>query len=360
MTVEELMRFCGRSILGACGSDCLDGSARHYRCPLPCYSPIPMIAISPFTSRPVAIGLTVRNYTKLRAPLAGTARSSTPCSRRWRSCRLRSARLIWRSINAAAFLGGLFWWLRVYAPASWTRAHWAWVLPFRDPVGDPGHQFRSSQPAADRPLTGGRRGRWARALELGGGFYRRRLLSQDLSHRPGSAADRHVSAPLHAAIPDRRGGRRGFAVLHAKPLVGGSAARQLVGQPLHRRPHPMGAGNRLPRLVAADSLLPTAHQLLWAMWLFSWRSQRRAAAICMAARWRAGRPQLEVLNTALGSGRLLDDRLRPDDRRRRLHPRGADAGVAFSWRVGICRDRLGFAVYCSPAPPPLPRGYWSA
>ncbi len=31
--------------------------------------------------------------------------------------------LAWRAVNAAAFLGGLFWWLRVYAPPGWTRTH---------------------------------------------------------------------------------------------------------------------------------------------------------------------------------------------------------------------------------------------
>ncbi len=36
--------------------------------------------------------------------------------------------LLWRAINAAAFLGGLFWWLRVYAPSTWTRTHWAWAF----------------------------------------------------------------------------------------------------------------------------------------------------------------------------------------------------------------------------------------
>ena len=36
--------------------------------------------------------------------------------------------LLWRALNVAAFLGGLFWWLRVYAPPTWTRTHWAWVF----------------------------------------------------------------------------------------------------------------------------------------------------------------------------------------------------------------------------------------
>ena len=36
--------------------------------------------------------------------------------------------LLWRGVNVAALLGGVFWWLRVYAPPTWTRTHWALVF----------------------------------------------------------------------------------------------------------------------------------------------------------------------------------------------------------------------------------------
>ncbi len=42
--------------------------------------------------------------------------------------------LLWRAINAAAFLGGMFWWLRVYAPPTWTRTHWALAFLLVVPV----------------------------------------------------------------------------------------------------------------------------------------------------------------------------------------------------------------------------------
>jgi hypothetical protein len=42
--------------------------------------------------------------------------------------------LLWRAINAATFLGGLFWWLRVFAPPTWTRTHWAWTFLLVTPL----------------------------------------------------------------------------------------------------------------------------------------------------------------------------------------------------------------------------------
>ncbi len=45
--------------------------------------------------------------------------------------------LLWRTLNAAAFLGGLFGWLRVYAPRTWTRTHWAFIFLIVVPLSVP-------------------------------------------------------------------------------------------------------------------------------------------------------------------------------------------------------------------------------
>ena len=84
--------------------------------------------------------------------------------------------LVWRAINAAAFLGGLFWWLRVYAPSTWSRTHYAWVYLLVVPTSLPAINSAQANPLltglmlAGVAAAGRERWNWAAIFVAGAVF----------------------------------------------------------------------------------------------------------------------------------------------------------------------------------------------
>ncbi len=225
-------------------------------------------------------------------------------------------------------------------------------LPPRDSAVSPYDQFRTGEPAAYRSDARGRRRGWARALELGGDLYCRRLLPKDLPYRLSPIADRHLPTALYNAFSGGDCRRSRFAVRHAKPR---GRARQHGGSASASTTAPMGAGNRLPRSVAADPLLQPLISYSGYV-VIQLGIAAAAAAICMA-RWRAGRPRLEVLSTADGPCSVLDDDLRSDHRGQRLHPPGLPT-LAFTFLECWHTPRpYWVSTLVGRAPRPLPRPF---
>jgi hypothetical protein len=207
--------------------------------------------------------------------------------------------MIWRSVNAGAFLGGLFWWLRAYAPPRWTRSHWAWVFLLVIPLAVPTINSAQANPLLTGLILAGTaaagRGRWNwAAIFIAGAVFLKiypiALALLLIVTFPRRFTPRFlVALAIGAAVP----------FFMQNPLW---VARQHVNWWTSlciddRTQWAPEIGYRDLWLLIRFYKLPIPYSGYVVIQL---ALAGAAAAICMASRWRAGRPTLEVLNTAMG------------------------------------------------------------
>ncbi len=208
------------------------------------------------------------------------------------------AAMIWRAVNAAAFLGGLFWWLRVYAPPTWTRSHWAWVYLLVIPLSVSTINSAQANPLltglilAGTAAAGRQRWNWAAVFVAGACFlkiYPIALALLLIVTFPRRFAPRFLIAlAVGAALP----------FLMQNPLW---VARQHINWWTSlciddRTQWAPEIGYRDLWLLIRFYKLPITYSGYVVIQL---AVAACAATVCLAARWWAGRPRLEVLNTAM-------------------------------------------------------------
>jgi Glycosyltransferase family 87 len=207
--------------------------------------------------------------------------------------------LIWRAVNAFAFLGGLFWWLRAVAPPAWTRAHWAWMFLLVAPLSIPTINCAQANPLLTGLVLAGTaaamRDRWNWAAVFVGGACLLKIYPIAL-------------ALLFIVVAPRR-----FTPRFLIALAAGLALPFLLQDPLWvARQYT----NWFTSLCIDDRTqwpFETCYRDLWLLlrfyhWPVSYRGYvviqlliaAGAAAVCWASRWWAPRPRVEVLNTAFG------------------------------------------------------------
>ena len=206
--------------------------------------------------------------------------------------------LLWRAVNAAAFLGGLSWWLRVYAP-TWTRAHRAWAFLLVIPLAAATINAAQANPLLTGLLTAGTaavgRGRWNWAAALVAGacllkVYPIALALLLIVTFPGRFLPRFLIAlAAGLALP---------FVLQDPAWVARQYHNWWVSLCIDDRTQwPFANCYRDLWMVIRFYHLPVGYAGYVAIQL---GLAAAMAAVCMTARWWAGRPHPEAANTALG------------------------------------------------------------
>jgi hypothetical protein len=207
--------------------------------------------------------------------------------------------VIWRAVNAFAFLGGLFWWLRAVAPPTWTRAHWAWMFLLVAPLSIPTINCAQANPLLAGLVLAGTaaamRERWNWAAIFVAGACLLKIYPIAL-------------ALLFIVVVPRR-----FTPRFVIALAAGLALPFLMQDPFWVAKQ---YANWWTSLCIDDRTqwpFETCYRDLWLLLRFyHWPVNYHgyvviqlliaavAAAVCWASRWWAARPRVEVLNTAFG------------------------------------------------------------
>jgi hypothetical protein len=206
---------------------------------------------------------------------------------------------VWRLVNAAAFLGGLYWWLRVYTPPPWTATHRALVFLLVIPLALGNINSSQANPLllglmlAGTAAAGRERWNWAAVFVAGACLLKVYPLALAL---------------LLIALYPRRFTLRVLIALAAGILlpfvlqnpwyVGRQYGNWWTNLCIDDRSQwPLAAGYRDLWLLIRAYNLPVARSRYMALQLLV---AGIVGAMCLLSRWRARRPRLEVLNTALG------------------------------------------------------------
>jgi Glycosyltransferase family 87 len=207
--------------------------------------------------------------------------------------------LAWRGVNTAAFLGGLFWWLRVYAPPTWTTAQRAAVYLIVMPLAASTINCAQANPLltglllAGTAAAGRERWNWAAVFI--------------------AAACLLKIYPIALALLFIVAFPRRFLPRFLIALAAGLAlpfvlqdpwwvARQHVGWWTSlciddRTQWPLERSYRDLWLIIRCYQLPVSYNVYVVIQL---AIAAGIAGVCVAARWWAARPRLEVLNAGLG------------------------------------------------------------
>ena len=209
--------------------------------------------------------------------------------------------MLWRAINAGAFLGGIFWWLRVYAPPTWTRSHFAWVFLLVIPLGIPTINSSQANPLltglllAGTAAAGRERWNWAAVFIAAACFlkiYPVALALLLIVTFPRRFTPRFLIAlAVGAALPFVMQNPMWVARQHVNWWVSLCIDDRTQWAP--------EIGYRDLWMVIRFYKLPISYAGYTVLQL---AIAAAAAAVCMASRWWARRPRLEVLNTAMGLG----------------------------------------------------------
>ena len=209
--------------------------------------------------------------------------------------------LLWRGINAAAFLGGLVWWLRVHAPPTWTPTQRAWVFLLVIPMAISTINSAQANPLltglilAGTAAAGQERWNWAAVFIAGAcllKIYPIALALLFIVTFPRRLLPRFLAALVAGlALP---------FLLQDSWWVARQYGNWWTSLCIDDRTQwTLDEGYRDLWLLIRCYKLPVSYNGYVAIQL---GIAAGIAAVCMAARWLARRPALEVLNLALGLG----------------------------------------------------------
>jgi hypothetical protein len=206
--------------------------------------------------------------------------------------------LLWRGVNAGAFLGGLAWWLRVYA-ADWTPTRRAWAFLLVIPLSLSTINSAQANPLLTGLLIAGTaaagRGRWNWAAGLVAGACLLKIYPVALALLLVVTFPRRFLPPFLVALA--AGLALPFA-LQDPAWVARQYHNWWVSLCIDDRTlWPFAKCYRDLWMVIRFYRLPVSYGGYVAIEL---ALAAAAAAVCLAARWRFGRPPAEVANTALG------------------------------------------------------------
>jgi hypothetical protein len=207
--------------------------------------------------------------------------------------------LIWRMVNACAFLGGMYWWLRVVAPPVWTRTHWAWMFLLVAPLSIPTINCAQANPLLTGLVFAGTaaamRERWNWAAVFVAGACLLKIYPIALALLFIVAYPRRFTLRFLIALS------AGLALpflLQDPWWVGRQYANWWTSLCIDDRTQwPFETCYRDLWLLLRFYHLPVSYRVYVVIQLMV---AAASAVICVASRWWAARPRVEVLNTALG------------------------------------------------------------
>lgn len=204
--------------------------------------------------------------------------------------------LLWRGVNAGAFLGGLSWWLRVYAP-GWTPARRAGAFLIALPLSIAVINAAQASPLLAGLMTAGTaaagRGRWNCAAGLVAGACLLKVYPVALALLLGAVFPRRFLPRFLVALA--AGLVLPFA-LQDPAWVARQYQNWWVSLNIDdRTAWPLERSYRDLWMIIRCYGLPVGYRAYVAIQI---AVAAAAAAVCLVARWRIGRP--DVANTALG------------------------------------------------------------